>query len=197
MIDAAHEKIRRCVSRTLVGRAHKRWVDAKKAATAEEERRVKRKAAQTEPASTLCHGVPVVVARERRASPAKAAEAMRDETQRCEPETSRKEPASVASGSGQPVQHLGTWLMVATIHALGVYRIAEVQRERGEKELAGTGKQCLRAVTLRLAITAVVIALSLGQQTVEGSPCHSLPTASATNTQEGATVGRLDEKGFG
>jgi hypothetical protein len=57
--------------------------------------------------------------------------------------------------------------MIAMVHALGVYRIAEVLRQK-EEELASTGKQCMRAATLRLAIGAVVIALSLGQQTVEG-----------------------------
>jgi hypothetical protein len=182
MIDEAHEKIRRCVSRTLVGRAHKRWVDAKQAETAEEQQRLKGGSTElAEPASSSCDVAPVVVARERRAptpsvAPVGPTEQWRDERGSDEPVTKSGKPASVATGRGQSVQHLGTWLMIAMAHALGVYQIAEVLRQRAEKELAGTGKQWLRPATLRLAISAVIIALSLGQQTIEGvrrlaTPC--------------------------
>jgi hypothetical protein len=177
MIDEVHEKIHRSVSRTLVGRAHKCWIDAKNARAAEAQQRAvgvastptdapEATAPSCEEAST------VVVARERRAStgpmtPVGPVEQRPEERRADEFVIQGEDPASVFGGSGQPVQHLGTWLMIAMVHALGVYRIAEVLRQR-EEALAGTGKQCMKAATLRLAIGAVVIALSLGQQTVEG-----------------------------
>lgn len=218
-IDEAHEKLGRCISRTLVGRAHKRWADARNALTPEGQGRAhKVKPEQpdaTEAGSSTDDQTPVVVARERRAvapsvtvvGPADqrpmasvfgesettsdvTASAVRAvsavpitsvqrgaEPKRVdESETRSGEPASVGTASGGPVQHLGTWLMLAMVHALGVYRIAEVLRQNAVKELAGTRKQFIRATTLRLAIGAVIIALSIGQQTVEGvrrlaTPC--------------------------
>ena len=178
MIDEVHEKIRRSISRTLVGRAHKCWIDAKTAQAAEVPQRavglVSAPTGAPEAAAPSCEEAStVVVARERRVptqsvTPIGPVEQRPEERRPDEFVTRGDAAASVVARSGQPVQHVGTWLMIAMVHALGVYRIAEVLRERAEKELAGSGKQCMRAATLRLAIGAVVIALSLGQQTVEG-----------------------------
>jgi len=188
MIDDAHEKIGRCVSRTLVGRAHKRWIDAKKAAVAEEQRRAKPESGQAEQVERSdpelsSQESEVVVARERRATgrfatpaPTGANESERDDEQQRESETGRVKPALAAASNGQSVQHLGTWLMVAMMHGLGLYQIAEVLRQREHELIGVVGTRWLPAATLRLAISAVVIALTLGQRTVEGvrrlgTPC--------------------------
>src|SRR5512145_1136929 len=113
MIDDAHEKISRCVSRTLVGRAHKRWIDAKKAAVAEEQRRAKLESEQAEQVELSdpklsSQESEVIVARERRATarcatpcPTGADESKRDDEQQRESETSRVEPALAAASNGQ------------------------------------------------------------------------------------------------
>lgn len=67
---------------------------------------------------------------------------------------------------GQDVQHLGTWIMVAMLHALGVYRLA-----------AGFGRGVVPMVALRVALDAVVMALSLGQRCVEGVRRLATPSA--------------------
>lgn len=65
------------------------------------------------------------------------------------------------------VQHVGAWLMVAMVHGLGLYEAAEQKRGRR-----------VRDTTLRIALDAVVIALSIGQRCVEG--VRRLGTSSAS-----------------
>jgi hypothetical protein len=189
MIDEAHEKIRRCVSRALVGRAHKCWIDAKKA---DEDLKP-----QSENPTGICAQVQepkpqhaealsgdtakVVVARERRA-PTQTLEIAEPvaERERLAPEHGDS-PSSQApqflplvSESEQPVQHLGAWVMLAMLNALGIYACAEVLRQ---KTLTAGGKIVMKADALRLAIDAVAISLTLRQKTVEG--VRRLATASA------------------
>lgn len=170
MIDEAHEKIRRSVSRTLVGRAHKRWIDAKKA---EEEIELQRE-----------KSTEVVVARERR-PPKQSVVAAGPIEERKRPEVHGDDVASGAAlrllpvvGEGeQPVQHLGSWVMLAMLNALGIYAYAEVLRQKSQTERQGEGKSVMKADTLRLAIDAVAIALTLRQKTLEG--VRRIATASA------------------
>ena len=59
--------------------------------------------------------------------------------------------------SARNVQHLGTWLLIAVVHQLGLYRhAASAAAERVEKD------------ALRLAIDGMVAALALGQRCAEG-----------------------------
>lgn len=165
MIDDAHERIRRCVSRTLVGRAHKRWVDSR--SQQQSAVHTEPEAAQNAPATATG----IVVARERRA-PIRAAITVG-------PVDNGKGHGDGAADtrwlltplvieSEQPVQHLGCWVMLAMLQALGIYAYAELLRKQAEVELAAEGKGFMKAETLRAAIDAVAITLTLGQMTVEG-----------------------------
>jgi hypothetical protein len=69
---------------------------------------------------------------------------------------------------GTRVQHLGAWIMLAMLNALGLYAIAERLRAKRERQCREDGKQYLSAVTLRAALDAVVVALSIGKRCVEG-----------------------------
>jgi hypothetical protein len=73
-----------------------------------------------------------------------------------------KDGARASIGSTEPmsggwVQHLGTWLMVAMVAKLGLHRIAEGHRR---EEVDGAA--------LRIALDAVIAALSIGELCVEG-----------------------------
>jgi hypothetical protein len=61
------------------------------------------------------------------------------------------------SSSREWVQHLGSWLMLAMLHEMGIYLIAT--------KLARDAKL---AAALRVALDATAIALSIGQKCVEG-----------------------------
>jgi hypothetical protein len=67
---------------------------------------------------------------------------------------------------GKSIQHLGTWLMMAMVARLGLHRRAEATREG---RVAGP--------TLRMALDAVIAALSIGQGCVEGVRRLATPTA--------------------
>lgn len=69
--------------------------------------------------------------------------------------------------SGGTVQHLGTWLMIAMLHEMGLYTSA--------MEAAG---RRVRGASLRVVMDAVVAALSIGQQCVEGVRRLATPSAS-------------------
>ena len=192
MIDEAHEKIRHCVSRTLVGRAHKCWIDAKNSEEASQLQAIKlagmsmqaQEAKEPDATPSSDDAAAVVVARERRA-PIRAVvlsgpgdvqggheQAEGNDVLR---ESSRLTPVSEGEKS---VQHLGSWVMLAMLNALGLYAFAEVLRHKAHAEQSAQGKQFMKADTLRMAIDAVAIALTVGQQTVEG--VRRIATASAS-----------------
>jgi hypothetical protein len=83
-----------------------------------------------------------------------------------EPRTERSLDEIGAEAGTQIVQHVGSWLMIGMLNALGVYALAEKWR----------GKS-VRGVSLRVAIDALVAALSLGQRCVEGVRRLATPTA--------------------
>jgi hypothetical protein len=79
-----------------------------------------------------------------------------------------EEIAATALRAGRFVQHLGTWLMLASVAGLGLHRRAdEVRGNRVEEE------------ALRIAIDSVVCALSVGEGCVEGVRRLATPSASA------------------
>ena len=95
---------------------------------------------------------------------------------------------------GRTVQHVGAWVMVATVARLGVHERAERLRE---------GR--VDGAALRIALDAVIIALSIGQRCVEG--VRRLATTSAGVLLRAAQVpsaswvrrvlGRFSRKGGG
>lgn len=74
------------------------------------------------------------------------------------------QPSEVRSGEG--VQHAGTWLMLAMVAQLGLYRTMAT--------LWGTRKG---AATLRIVVDAVVGALAIGENCVEGVRRLETPSA--------------------
>ena len=88
-----------------------------------------------------------------------------------EPEPESAEPREeevVASPvvNGRLVQHLGTWLMIALVHEAGLYGSA----------MRVAGRRVAKS-SVRVVLDAVVVALSIGQQCVEG--VRRLATTSA------------------
>jgi hypothetical protein len=84
------------------------------------------------------------------------------------------EPAVVSAPprSGRAVQHLGSWLLLASVAAVGLHEVLERERVRADRP----GRR-LRATTLRVAVDALIIALALGQRCIEG--VRRLQTATA------------------
>jgi hypothetical protein len=74
--------------------------------------------------------------------------------------------------NGRVVQHLGSWLLLASVAAVGLHAVLEAERERADRP----GRR-LRASTLRVAVDAVIMALAVGQRCVEG--VRRLQTATA------------------
>jgi len=68
--------------------------------------------------------------------------------------------------AGRGVQHLGSWMMVAALNAMGLYR---------EVETNYSGR--FASSSVRVALDALVIALSIGQRSVEGVRRLATPTA--------------------
>jgi transposase-like protein len=75
----------------------------------------------------------------------------------------RQQLAGAAPRSGRFVQHLGSWLLLGSLAAMGVYAVMERERCRAERR----GRR-LRHVTVRVALDALVVALALGQRCIEG-----------------------------
>lgn len=69
---------------------------------------------------------------------------------------------------GRRVQHLGAWIMLAMLNALGLYAMTERLRAKTEQERRKDGLSYPGAVTLRAALDAVAVALSIGKRCVEG-----------------------------
>jgi hypothetical protein len=69
--------------------------------------------------------------------------------------------------SGRQVQHVGGWLLVAAVHALGLHTAIGGQLKDGKRLLD----------RLRVAVDAVLLALGLGQRCVEGVRRLQTPTA--------------------
>jgi hypothetical protein len=83
-----------------------------------------------------------------------------------EPDAEPEPLDTLVPRSGRFVQHLGTWLMLASVARLGLHRRAE--EARGDRVDAGA---------LRIAIDSVVCALCVGEGCVEGVRRLATPSA--------------------
>lgn len=179
-IDEAHRQLRRRVSRATVGRVHGQWAEAKAKAEAERQQREREASAQLSLETAV-----VTVKKERRAERARPA----TEATEAGPEAAVSEELGLAAAvviGGPRVQHLGCWIMLAMLHALGWYRYAEYLRAQKARELAAKGKRFVGAVALRVVLDAVAVALSLGQRTVEGVRRVATPSAATLLRHRGA-----------
>ncbi len=170
-IDEAHQRIRKRASRTIVGRAHKQWADAKK----ELEQRAQKEHEEQSRQRTFDDIVTVTKKAERRASRKPATDASPRKAKGESEEEIGLERA-VARG-GEQVQHLGSWIMLAMLQALGLYGYAEFLRADTARRLAEMGKRFIAAAALRVAFDAVAISLVIGEGCVEGVRRIATPSA--------------------
>lgn len=170
-IDEVHKRIRKRVSRTIVGRAHKQWADAKKE---QEGRKQKEREEQTRQ-QTFDDVIQVTKKAERRASPKSTRDADTKKAKR-DPEEEIGLDRAVARG-GEQVQHLGSWIMLAMLQTLGLYGYAEFLRADAARKLAEKGKRFIAAAALRVAFDAVAISLAIGEGCVEGVRRIATPSA--------------------
>jgi hypothetical protein len=110
-------------------------------------------------------------------------------------ETARQEMSLeevAAQSRSEMVQHVGSWLMLVMLQWLGMYELAK----------EGSGK-AVSQVALRIALDAVAIALTVGQQCVEGIRRLATPSAATLLRSRGAVsaswarrvLGRFAAKG--
>ena len=71
-----------------------------------------------------------------------------------------------APRSGNAVQHLGAWLLLALVHRLGLYERAEALRDNS-----------LGPVSLRVALDALIVTFAIGEHTAEGVRRIATPSA--------------------
>jgi Transposase protein len=158
-IDAAHEELGARVSRSVVARAHKKWVSLRAAPTVDE---------HDSAASEPLPGVVVAVPEQQGVaqSPIHAVDVEEDEAST--DATGELELEQACAEGGLRVEHLGAWVMLAMLNALGLYALAERLRAKTEREKQTDGTRFIGKVTLRVALDAVAIALSIGKRCVEG-----------------------------
>jgi hypothetical protein len=198
-IAEARKRIRNRASSSAIGRIHKQWKDEKEAAKAEAEqkandaalgdiqqslfaarprKRSERKATSTAASRAPASASEAVSAAEEavdekpmpRADAASSNFARRGEELGVERSVERE---------GGKVQHLGVWVMLAMLNALGVYQFIEQLRLTLNNQPSEGGSRRVSSATLRVVVDAVGAAFTLGEQTVEGirrlaTPC--LPT---------------------
>lgn len=82
---------------------------------------------------------------------------------------------------GRFVQHLGAWMLLAMVWAMGLHSRFETERTREQRE----GRQ-LRAGTVRVALDALILALAVGQRCIEG--VRRLQTSTAPKLLRASTA---------
>lgn len=87
-------------------------------------------------------------------------------------------------GLQQGVQHAGTWLMIAMVASFGLHGLAEHFRQTAIRDRVLKGP--LTSHSLRCALDAFIVALSLGQRCVEGVRRISTPTISTVLRRKNA-----------
>lgn len=173
-VDEAHTKVKHRTSRGSVGRIRRAWKLAKDSS----------KTTSTQPAAVTGSQLALVPpASEEAGTGGETPAAAGDEALPVLAEPSAAALALVEAAapaelqcadfesdelkSAKSVQHLGTWLLIAVTHQLGLHHHAT--------SAAGTR---VEKGALRLAIDAVVVALAVGQKCVEG--VRRLATATCT-----------------
>jgi len=170
-IDGAMARVgsRWSVSRSAIGNVHAAWVQRA-------ERSTPPSATPSEPSTTAVPQLPF----EAPSSPATpsssddASVATTDAADNTEPELGAMEESDNAGDplplaepvSAAHVQHAGSWLLLAIVAAEGLH--AEAAALRGER---------VRADALRIALDALIVALGIGEHTVEGARRLATPTA--------------------
>lgn len=178
-------------SRSVVGEIRKEWADQRsKAAKSEEsapavvpqiELPLPAPVASTSPdtstvVETTVEASPVPAALEQEDSqpaglpmmPGESAASVTSETGSADEQLgARVRIKSQSPTSAESVQHLGSWVMLATVAGLGLHKIAD--ETRGDRVEGGP---------LRVALDALTIALSVGQYCVEGVRRLATSTAS-------------------
>ena len=170
-IDGAMARVgsRWSVSRSAIGNVHAAWVQRA-------ERSTPPSATPSEPSTTAIPQLPF----EAPSSPATpsssddASVATTDAADATEPALGAMEESDDAGDplplaepvSAAHVQHAGSWLLLAIVAAEGLH--AEAAALRGER---------VRADALRLALDALIVALGIGEHTVEGARRLATPTA--------------------
>ena len=155
-ISKAHKQIGEQVSRSVVARAHKKWVCLRPEPTVHE---------HGAPVTEVLPGIVVPVSAEEAAAESQIHPVHVEEDEAATDEIQLEE---ACTEGGRRVQHLGTWIMLAMVNALGLYPLAERLRDKAECEKRKAGKGFIGNVTLRVALDAVAIALSIGKRCVEG-----------------------------
>jgi hypothetical protein len=82
----------------------------------------------------------------------------------------------VLDGRRQYVQHAGSWVLLALMHASGLYQRAEALR-RAAVQARNVDSRHLGATAPRVALDAAVIAIGIGQRCIEGVRRLATPTA--------------------
>ena len=170
-IDGAMARVgsRWSVSRSAIGNVHAAWVQRA-------ERSTPPSATPSGPSTTAIPQLPF----EAPSSPATpsssddASVATTDAADATEPALGAMEESDDAGDplplaepvSAAHVQHAGSWLLLAIVAAEGLH--AEAAALRGER---------VRADALRLALDALIVALGIGEHTVEGARRLATPTA--------------------
>jgi hypothetical protein len=91
--------------------------------------------------------------------------------------TARELPSGVAlDGRRQYVQHAGSWILLALMHASGLYQRTEALRLAAIQTGDVDGRH-LGATALRVALDAAIIAIGIGQGCMEGVRRLATPTA--------------------
>lgn len=176
-ISKAREQIGRQASRSVVARTRKKWAELRQSQKDDE--------ALVSTTAALPHGVDGTQAPQAEAEPVSSrggtqlddgdddAEAASDEleveeAQGPQVELEVEEACAIGAQGRRRVQHLGAWIMLAMLNALGLYALTEQLRTKAESKARSAGKEFVGRVTLRAALDSVAMALSIGKRCVEG-----------------------------
>jgi DNA-binding transcriptional ArsR family regulator len=181
-IVQAHKAIRGSVSRTMVGRVHKQWVDERRASASpgpSESEQTSLSLSDSNDQAQQAQRRGVSERKEARKAAQKPAPQQETEQQGAELAPARVElPLQTAlQHGGKVVQHAGSWIMLAMLQALGVYRWAEQHRARAARHLGESTRRFVAPAALRLALDAAIIALCVGERCIEGVRRLGTPSA--------------------